>query len=183
MSHTMSPFYDAEHVAKLFQCSLFKPPPVVGYLTFFDLGWSILRLRDFARGKWSVFSPQQWYTDEEFARREEPPCYRLLRLEPVQDSFEKTFADQASLLRPEDEVPSARVLIAGMLTHFLASGQRLFETCYVRSIDKSAAGDHVGVGYFAAGGLNVDNYWNDKRNGHVGLAAARKFLSLAPGSP
>src|ERR1041384_6771422 len=68
------------------------PEPRNGYVTFFDPGWSILRLRDAVEDKGQIFFPQRWYNNQAFARAKEEPCYRHLRLEAVKDSFGKSFA-------------------------------------------------------------------------------------------
>ena len=38
-------------------------------------------------------------------------------------------------------------------------------------------GNRVNVGNFDADGLNVNNNWNDNRNGNLGLASSRNFFS------
>ena len=178
------PVYNVRSVAALFgigytaeEVHSFRQPPdlVEGYITFFDPGWSIVRLREFARDKGKLFYRQDWYDDgQPFATLGESPRYRQLRMEAAKDSFGKTFAEQQKLLLPDEEIPLARVVVAGIVTHFLVMGERLFPT-YIRCADKSADGNRVLVGGFDALGLLVGGGWDGRRYGSLGVAAARKF--------
>ncbi len=179
-----SPDYYAGQVNTLFslnyteeQIMAIGPPPdaLPGFLTFFDPGWDILRLRQFCANKGKIFYRQGWYGDENFSKRVETPCYRQIRLEAVDGSFNKDFDSQQCLLAENEEVPSARVVVMGMAIHFLLSGHRLFEKCHVRCADKDSDGGRVYVGGFGRGGLRVDAYWDDHRHSGIGLASSRKF--------
>jgi hypothetical protein len=151
------------------------PPPAPGSLTFFDPGWSILRLRDAVANKGTIFYQQSWYDTQDFATMEEQSRYRQLRVEAVEGSFSKTFADQQGLLPSDEEVPPARVVIMGMVLHFLATGQRLFPGYWVRCQDQSSDGYRVWVGHFHRSGLGVFRDPDENRSADLGLAAARNF--------
>jgi hypothetical protein len=154
-----------------------KPPdPQKGFLTFFDPGWSILDLRTAVAGKEvPVFYKQDWYDNQDFALKTEPPRWRQIRMEAVPNSFSKSFDAQQKLLAKDEEVALARVVILGMVLHFLATGERLFPTYWVRCLDKSADGDRVYVGDFVGIGLGVYRVWRAVPVSDIGLACARKF--------
>ena len=175
------PVYAAWQINALFclgytdeQIIAFGPPPdaLPGFLTFFDPGWDLLRLRKFCARKGRIFYSQDWYDSERFATTTDEPQYRQLRLEAVDGSFNKNFDEQRRLLPETEEIPLARVVVMGMVIHFLLSGQRLFETYYVRCLDKDSDGNRVYVGRFDAGGLDVYYYWDDRRGGGLGLASS-----------
>ena len=152
-----------------------QPTPLQGFVTFFDPGWSILRLREAVANKGTILYPQTWYDDEPFALLEEPPRYRQLRMTAVPDSLDKTFTEQQALVPADEEIPTARVVIMGMVIHFLANGERLFPDSYVRCADKTSDVFRVRVGDFDSYGFFVDYYWDDVRYSVLGLTAARKF--------
>lgn len=138
-SPSLGPVHDAVRVASLLDIVYtdkrlladFGPPPPAldGYVTFFDPGWSILRLREAVKDRGEgIFYPQNWYDAEAFANAEAKPGYRQLRMEAVPDSFRKWFSEQQTLLTADEEVPPARVVIAGMVIHFLATGERFLAT-------------------------------------------------------
>jgi hypothetical protein len=177
-----APIYDGSHVASLlgfrFDEALFAlsvPPPIrEGYVTFFDPGWSIVSLRFAVSGK-RIFYPQDWYASEPFARLEEHPRYRQLRMEAVKGSVTKNFTEQQALVSADDDIPTARVVLMGTVIHFLATGDRLFPTCYVRCVDQLADRYRVHVGYFDSDGFDVYSYWDGDTGGVLGLASSRKF--------
>ena len=179
------PVYDAPRVAKLLGLQFSEdelegpglpPPALEGFVTFVDPGWSIVRLREAVTGKGQIFNAQSWYnTQEDFAKLEEQPRYRQLRMEAVTDSFDKTFANQQKLLLPDEEVPLGRVVIMGMVLHFISTGERLFPTSYVRCKDKDSDGYRVYVGDFDDAGLHVHSGWVGHPSSFIGLAGVRKF--------
>src|SRR5206468_2742797 len=91
--------------------------------------------------------------DKVFATQRNNPRYRQLRMDAVEESSGKTFAEQESLLSAEEEVPSARSVVMGVVLHFLATQQHLFPDCYVRCADKYFGGYGVCVGDFDRDGL------------------------------
>lgn len=183
------PVHDARKVNELFslgyteeQLTAFGPPPdaISGYLTFFDPGWEILRLREYCKDKGRIFYGQNWYERQVFAKKQEEPRYRQIRIEAVEESFNKIFDKQVALLPDTEEVPLARQVLMGMVTHFLFTGVRLFEKYYVRCLDKvDYDGCPVYVGGFAGEGLRVDAGLGGDRDDYIGLASAKKILNRA----
>jgi hypothetical protein len=175
--------YDAQRVAELLSINYsaeelaafgLAPAPLEGFVTFFDPGRSILRLREAVKRKGTLFYRQSWYEREAFAQREDEPHYRQLRMEAVQSSFRKTFAEQQAPLPAGEEVPTARTAVMGMVLHFLATDGQLFPECYARCADQVSLGSRVGVGYFDGSGLCVSTLWVGDRFSNVGLASAWK---------
>jgi hypothetical protein len=180
--------YDARAVNALFSLgyldeediNALDPPPeaLPGFLTFFCPNWNILRLRNFCADKGNMFSDEDLYDREAFAMKTEAPRYRQIRLEAVGGSFGKTFRNQQllQLMRPEnEEVPTARVVIMGMVIHFLLSEQRLFENVLVRCADTTSVGRRVCVGNFGSSGFRFHKPWDERGSASLGLASSRKF--------
>jgi hypothetical protein len=183
--NTSAPSYPLEVVVDLFNIrgdeilrvitSVPPPNPLPGFVTFFDPGWSIVRLRAAVAKQGTIFYSQSWYDREPFANLDESPRYRQLRMTAAPDSFCRTFAEQQTLLPADEEIPSARVVVMGMVIHFLATGERLFADDWVRCVDKDSHGDRVRVGDSIAGGLGVRRVWDGSHDSRLGLSAARKF--------
>jgi len=180
-----APVYDARAVKEVLrtehtedQLAAFGRPPdaLPGFITFFDPGLSIVDLRAGVEIlSHHIFYPQTWYDTESFAKRKESPRYRQLQMGVVKYSFGKPFAEQQTLVPPGMEIPTARVVLTAMAIHFLATGERLFSDCYVRSVDQNSDGGRVVVGVFASDGFDVSGYWDDDRGSDIGLASSRKF--------
>jgi hypothetical protein len=176
----VGPVYDVQQVNQILsypaeQFAKFGKPPDArpGFVTFFDPGWSILRLRQLVADK-GIFYPQYWYDNELFVKLEAPSRFRQLRIEAVTDSFGQTFAEQQAIVPPDMEIPSARVVVTAIVIHFLATGERLFPTYDVRCADQLSDGSRVSVGDFDSG-FAVRSCWDDRRYDLLGLASSRKF--------
>jgi hypothetical protein len=128
----------------------FQPNPIPGFVTFFDPGVSISLLRRLVAKKGTIFYPQSWYDN-------------------------KPFDEQQALLPTDEEIPSARVVVMGVVIHYLATGERLFPGCWVRCTDPDTVDVHVCVGNSDHGGLCVDGRWDGNRVCDIGLASCRKF--------
>ena len=140
-----------------------------------DVGLSLLDVRSKARKGLFYSYKDSWYSNEEFAKRTEQARWRLVRKTPVKDSFSKNWSEQQALIDDSiSEVPSARQVVYMMILNFLATGERLFETCYVRTCDVESCGCRVDVGGFDGGGLGVFYWYDSDRNGNVGVAYSRK---------
>lgn len=140
-----------------------------------DVGLSLLDVRSKARK--GLFYSQDWFDNEEFAKRTETARWRLIRKSPVEGSFSKNWSEQQRLVNTEtDEIPSARQVVYTTILHFLATGERLFETCYVRTCDVDSLGHHVDVGRFVGDGLGVDDWYDTDRSDDLGVASSRKVL-------
>jgi hypothetical protein len=138
-----------------------------------DVGLSLLDVRKKARG--DLFYKQNWFNNEDFAKRTETARWRLILKHPVKGSFGKNWSEQQALIDSQiDEIPLARQVVYTMILHFLATGERLFEKVYVRTSDVGSFGSHVYVGYFDDEGLVVDGWYDNVRDIHLGLASARK---------
>lgn len=83
------PVHDAARVAALLdvrltskQLTRFGPPPQAapGFVTFFDLGWSIGHLCESLADKGKVFHALAWLETEPFAKLEETPRFRQVRM-------------------------------------------------------------------------------------------------------
>jgi hypothetical protein len=169
-------FYDKEHVRSLLHRQVGENDMLHdSYLRFFDPGDSIVHLRDAMNDRGQIFYPQDWYDNQPFAQKADTPQERCLLMAPIEGSLCKTWEEQQTLLSNDEEVPTARIVVMGMVIHFLATGQRLFERCYVRTTDVGAEGTRVLVGRFDAVGLGVSSDWDGRRGDGLGVATLRKF--------
>lgn len=136
---------------------------------------SILDIRAKVKGElWQAFFNQDWYNKEAFAKDRGEIGWHLIRKTPVENSTNKTWSDQQALLGKDDETPKARVCVYTIIGHYKATNERLFEKIWVRCSDLGSVGDRVSVGVFDGKGLFVGNDWGGSRDGHLGLASARK---------
>jgi hypothetical protein len=133
---------------------------------------SILDIRGKATDK---FYTQDWYNKQVFAKYKGDVGWQLVRKTPIDNSTSKTWSEQQALLSQDEETPSAQVMVYTIIGHFLATGERLFESVYVSTSSLDLDVYRVIVGVFDSCGLNVDRWIGDDRNGGVGLSVARKF--------
>jgi hypothetical protein len=127
------------------------------------------------------FYNHPWYNNESFANKKLTGTWDV-SLEPVQDSFNKTWKEQKNLLKAQNIakkenliIPPAAVVVYAMCKHFKETGKRAFENMYVRTSSVDSDGHLVFVGHFDAKGLIVEGLWGYRRNDDLGLAAARKL--------
>ncbi len=138
---------------------------------------SILDIRDKVERDLFYSHEDAWFNknEEEFAKEKGEVVWQLIRKEPVPNSTSKNWEGQKARLLKDEEVPNARVMVYTIISHYKRTGERLFETIYVRTSSLASDGHRVAVGAFASWGLNVGNYWNDYRIDILGLSAARKL--------
>jgi hypothetical protein len=96
--------------------------------------------------------------------------WHLIRKAAIQHSASKSREDQLRGLNLTQGLPSARVLVYVLIGHYLASGQRLFESAYVRSSDVIDEKPEVIVGNFDQEGLDIKVNWVSDRLDNLGIA-------------
>ncbi len=135
-----------------------------------------LSLMDIWNAQNRLFYPRStpWFKDEPFATIKAEPGWYLIRRNPVPSSTLKTWDEQLSLLRRNEQVPSASVLAQAMLMHFIETGQHLFDIPFLRTSDVGYEGFHVNIGYFGTQGISANYRPDDYRDRFVGLASSRK---------
>jgi hypothetical protein len=139
-----------------------------------DIGLFILDIMKRENCKKLFSEGYEWCKNHPFASYTEQPSWRLIRKTTVEDSFDKTWKEQQTLLDHQiDEIPLARQVIYAIILHFFATGERLFRNFYVRTSDVDSHGDHVNLGVFDGDGLRI-SLWYNSDHGHLGLASARK---------
>ncbi|MFA5987880.1 MAG: hypothetical protein WC797_04505, partial [Candidatus Paceibacterota bacterium] len=121
-----------------------------------------------------LLAKQDWYNKETFAGEREL-TWQLVCKTPVKDSTHKTWDEQQALLTTDDETPTSYVMVYTIISHFLATTERLFEKVYVRTSSVRSFDVRVSVGGFDSRGLDVSNAGSDGlRDGPLGVASARK---------
>lgn len=180
------PVYDAVTVAKILgiqyseeELKSFGDPPraLLGHVTFFDPGLSILQLRDAVRNKGNIFQmeEQEFLGEVLFTNITDAPRYVQLRMHAAPNSSEKTLEEQKLCLLPDEEIPHVRQVATGMVIHFLKSGERLYETWWLRCVDKISYNRGTAIGVFDHHGLMISaGRWDDMRRVGFGLATIKK---------
>lgn len=127
------------------------PPPVpqVGYLTYWDPGVSIQRLREKHR---HLFYPNDFLASAKFAKETDSWRWRQLRLDPIEPDL--TFPEQEKQLANGDKPAAARELVTFLVLHFLTTGERL-DLDRWRCQDIVPSGKRVIVGPFSPMGLDI----------------------------
>jgi hypothetical protein len=182
----LGPVFDAEQVHQLFHhCSyphpdalqkIGAPPPALpDYVTFFDPGYSIARLEVSYEGMFpAIFSTfnstwRTWDADEDFMHWKDAPCYRQLRMKPLDQSH-----SQCVLPSGSEELPSARAVVMGMVLCQKLTYRRLFPRRYIRCANVLPNGNHVHVGVFHRTGFEIREFPDDT-DMPVGLAPCRSI--------
>jgi hypothetical protein len=136
---------------------------------------SILDIRGKVKHELFYSHDDAWYAKQAFAKDKGEVGWQLVCKVPIADSTNKTWNEQQALLSQDEETPKAQVVVYTIIGHFLQTGERLFESIYVRCSDLGSDGGRVDVGVFDAKGLYVSYCWDDSRNGLLGRSAGRKF--------
>ena len=135
---------------------------------------SILKVRGKVKDK-ALFYGQDWFNKEAFASDRGEVSWQLVRKIPVDNSTNKSWNDQQTLLGKDEVTPTARVMVYTIIGHYMAIRERLFECIYVRCSDVDSNGDRVFVGFFGSKGLYVSSYSDAHRLDVLGVSSARKF--------
>jgi hypothetical protein len=143
-----------------------------------DIGLSIMDIKELEKCK-ALFRNQDWHKKEFFAKRTQDPSWRLIRRTPVENSFDKNWEEQQTLLDSQtEEVPLVRQVVYTTILHFLVTEERLFRIPRVRTLDVDLFDNHVVVGDFDKGGLFVIFHSDSDRDNLIGVSSARKAVSL-----
>jgi len=113
-----------------------------------------------------------WYDNEDFAKEKITGTWDV-SLEPVRDSFNKTWDEQQRLLKKGDEVSPVAVLMAAMIKHKQETGKYAFNNCYVRTSSRDSGGRLVHVGSFDDAGASVAGGRPGSRFGLLGVSFSR----------
>jgi hypothetical protein len=142
-----------------------------------DIGLSIMDLKKLKKCK-GLFHNQTWYENESFAKLTQQPSWRLIRKTPVENSLNKSWEEQQSLLNHQtEEVPFARQVVYTASLYRLATGERIFIR-HVRTFDVDSDDYRVHIRYLNVGGFSVGSGDVGNRVINLELASARKALNL-----
>jgi hypothetical protein len=116
-----------------------------------------------------------WYAEQAFAQNDKAETrWIMLRKEPVPQSTSKNWNEQQALLSENEVTPNVAEVAWCVTTYKAVRNTYLLPSVYVRTSSLDSDGDRVRVGSFDAGGLIVSFYWDDRRDGDLGVSAARK---------
>ena len=134
---------------------------------------SILAIRSLVAPK-LFYSQNPWYKNQAFAQESGIARWLLVRKTPVHGSIDKNWNEQQALITKNKEVPTAQAMVYAIIAHFLATGERLFETTSVCCSDVDSVGHQVCVGSFNHRGLCIGGIWRNDRYTSIGLASIQK---------
>jgi|CXWL01.1.fsa_nt_gi hypothetical protein len=127
------------------------------------------------------FKTNAWYDNENFAKEKITGTWDV-SLEPVENSFNKTWDEQQKLLSKGDEVPPVAVLMWAVIKHHQDTGEYAFGDCYVRTSSRESDGVLVHVGDFDVAGALVSFDGPGPRSGDLGVSFSRR-LDTEPMNP
>lgn len=120
----------------------------------------------------SGFHEQGWYKNENFyTEKPEAGVYEIYFDEKENNM---TSTEQKARMKEDFDFTHLAILAEAILEHYKNTGERLMENWYSRVNEVVSDGSHVCIGFFGSGGLYVYHYWDDGRDGYLGLSAARK---------
>ncbi|MCX6720658.1 MAG: hypothetical protein NTW11_02535 [Candidatus Staskawiczbacteria bacterium] len=122
-----------------------------------------------------LFAKQDWYDKEPFATEQGETSWQLVCKTKVANSTSLNWTQQQALIGKDDEVPTLQVMVYTIISHFLVTGERLFEKLYVRTSSVYSDGSRVHLGRFGSEGLDVSRSWDGHCTDDLGVASARKF--------
>ncbi len=136
---------------------------------------SILDIRDKVERRFFYNHEGAWYNEQAFANIRGDARWQLVRKTPIGNSTGKNWTRQQALLAKDEETPTAQAMVYTIISHFLATGERLFENVNVRCLDVDSDGHRVGIGRFDADGLRIHEYYRDDIcSDSLGLSSVRK---------
>jgi hypothetical protein len=103
-------------------------------------------------------------------------CWRLVRIEPEDDSFNKSWVDQLSMFGSENDPAPVRVAIYAAIGYFLKTGERMFKKGMSRCAELDMNGRRITVGPFKEDGLRVQAWWDDVRYYETGAASVCRAM-------
>lgn len=133
---------------------------------------SILAIRSLVASK-LFYSGNPWYKNQAFAQEPGIARWLLVRKTPVPGSMDKNRDEQQALITKNKEVPTAQAMVYAIIAHFLATGERLFETTSVCCSDVDSIHHQVYVG-FNHKGLCIGGIWRNDRYTSIGLSSIQK---------
>lgn len=135
---------------------------------------SILEIRAKVERKLFYGHEDSWCNNQKFAKESGKTGWKLIRKTPVPDSTSKTWQEQQRLLNKEEETPTAQPMVYTIISHYLNTGERLFEKIYVRISSLDSDGLHVDVGFFDSSGLRIGDCCDRDRHSNLAVSFSRK---------
>lgn len=131
---------------------------------------SILEIRDKVDS--GLFFYRACHDNESFAKKHGKASWQLVQKTAVKDSTSKGWREQQLLLKKDNEVPTAQVMVYTIIGHYLATGKRLFQKTYVLTSSVDSGRHRVAI-IFGSRGLYVSHYWSAKYSPNLGISAVQ----------
>lgn len=116
---------------------------------------------------------EEWFKGKRYAEVHEAPAWHLVRKDAVPNSASRSWAEQQALLGEEETVPSARVIVSTVVSHYLRHGETMFQNIYARCSDEDGEGGHVSVAVLHRTQIHTEHWTDETRLMQIGLATER----------
>jgi len=102
-----------------------------------------------------------WYLDQPFAKNDQVSSnWLIIKKEPLTESLDKYWIDQAALLSGNESVPNAAEMSWFMISFYKVRHRRLLKEGYTRTSSLVSNGNHVIIGFFGDNGMLLHSYWD-----------------------
>jgi hypothetical protein len=118
-------------------------------------------------------SDESWWADYPIAQIPGQVRKLALRISLVPGSLNKTWEEQKTFIGENEEVPSARDVVDGVVQYYRESGKRIFDGVGVRTSSTFDSSSHAAVGYLYTH-LMVNYSWDNDRSSNLGVAVCRE---------
>lgn len=135
-------------------------------------GKSLLELRkQYGTGNSGFYN--SWWNDESFASF--CPEAGKYKIDLGENLTNLTFTKQLKKIPKGFSLIHPAILVEAVLEHYEKTGKKLLENSWVRTSVVVSGDFHISVGGFGSHGLEVDDYWDDARDGGLGVSSARRL--------
>jgi hypothetical protein len=174
-------FYNARKVNELFPLELTEeqlralppaPEPLNGYVTFFDPGWSIMKMRDW-NPNFFAWGTTGSYINDEFFTEQDEPRYRQILMMGVPSSSNQNLDEQMRRLREDQEVPTARQFVTANVLRLVSGGTCFSPKTFMRT-SSITRGMNVDIGN-NEGQIVLGSDFHGRAFMTLALAGARKL--------
>lgn len=122
-----------------------------------------------------------WYNDDRFAKDSGKAGWHLICKDWVKNSDHKCWDEQQTLLKEDEEVPSARVIVYTIIGYYLVTGEQILKNVYALTSSLGNLKSHIGIGNYPDDGLRIAHFKDDDATNRFVLASAKKPIRLPVG--
>ncbi len=121
----------------------------------------------------AIFYDQDWYNDEEFAKKPLKAGFGLPTREVIPDSLSKKWGEQQALLLSEERRREPIEVAWDAILYYAATGKKVLEKTWDWTDSSTSDGSLVRVGGFDSDGLGVNDWGPEGSRSNVGVCPSR----------